>query len=378
MSNQTFDKVPPVFSFQRCMLVTDGAFFNLIDGKFIDHPLPVIRHGLRGTQNVSDASGDSARNAERNVSNIQQTESAKTAANATGAVVTFGLRMLDLKDSLFACAADDVQTTKAVRESVLDFVERAKGSDGLVEVSQRIARNVANGSWLWRNRTSAKTIKIDIVEAVDNEKPMLTFDALSIPMNHFRDISADEKSLADILANGLRGDRDASIHVRATITFGVSGSVEVFPSQAYIEDKPQGFARPLYKLSGTLNRERGDNTEGVREMGQAGLRDQKISNRLRTIDTWYKEFDLVGRPQPIEPNGASLDLMQFFRSDRGGDSAASLFARLNAIDPSSPDGMYVIGSLIRGGVIVSKSEKKAAKAKAKSDAASEATSEVTE
>jgi hypothetical protein len=45
-------KLPGVLSFQRGTLVTDGLFFNQFsDGKLA--PLPVVRHGIRGTQNIN-------------------------------------------------------------------------------------------------------------------------------------------------------------------------------------------------------------------------------------------------------------------------------------------------------------------------------------
>ncbi len=102
-------------------------------------------------------------------------------------------------------------------------------------------------------------------------------------------------------------------------------------------------------------------------MGQAALRDQKISNRLRTIDTWYDAFDIVGKPLPVEPNGASIDLMSFFRSGKA--TAFNMFSRLNQIDPNSNEGMFCIGSMIRGGVYSGGSDKAEPKANAKTETA---------
>ena len=86
----------------------------------------------------------------------------------------------------------------------------------------------------------------------------------------------------------------------------------------------------------------------TRTMGHAALRDQKISNALRTIDTWYPAYAEYGRPLPVEPNGASLEAQEFFRDKK--TSAFEFARRLNTLDPTSPDGMFMIASLIRGGV----------------------------
>jgi CRISPR-associated protein Csy3 len=350
---ETFAKTPSILSFQRGIIVTDGAFFNLKGGQYEDHPLAVVRHGIRGTQNVSSAA-DTAKGGARDPSNIQQTETAKTDHDAEGFVVTFGLRVIDLASTLFACAADKVEITNAVRDSILGFAARAKSSAGAEDVCRRLARNVANGSWLWRNRVAASSIRIEVSGPAEK---VAEFDALAIPTRHFNDFTDGEKALAEVLLRGLQGDTDASMNVVAFISFGVKGAVEVFPSQAYVENKPSGFARPLYKLNPTRMRiaTRIADVEASQVLGQAALRDQKISNRLRTIDTWYPGFEQVKQPIPVEPNGANLELMQFFRPSKV--SAFSLFARLNQIDPNSDEGKYCIAIMLRGGVLGEKDGK---------------------
>ena len=373
-STQIFTKVPSVFSFQRSLIVSAGAFFNEIEGQSETPPVYVVRHGLRGTQNVSEA-GDTAKGTtDRSVSNVQQTETARLDQRATALVVKFGLRMLDLDSALFACASGDGNLARQVRESVVDFVARAKVSDGLQEVSRRIARNVANGSFLWRNRVVAKSVT---TTAVDSNGKSLVFDSLAIPLSSFGNYSADEIRLAEIIAAGLRGDRDAVVEIIARVDFGVKGAVEVFPSQAFVEGKPTGFARPLYKLTTEIPYSKNPEKDHQTVMGQAALRDQKISNRLRTFDTWYEAYEIVGKALPVEPNGASIDLMSFFRSGKA--TAFSMFARLNQIDPNSSEGMFCIGSMIRGGVYSGGSDKAEAKANAKAgDAKPQEAAEVSE
>lgn len=344
---ETFAKTPAILSFQRGIVVTDGAFFNLKNGQYEDFPLEVVRHGIRGTQNVSSAA-DTAKGGTRDPSNIQQTESAKTDHDADGFVVTFGLRMIDLSSTLFACAAEKVEITNAVRESILGFADRAKTSAGAEDVCRRIARNVANGSWLWRNRVTASSIRIEVLSS---SVKIAEFDAMAIPVRHFNDFTDGEKAVAEVLLRSMQGDAQASLQVVAYISFGIKGAVEVFPSQAYVESKPSGFARPLYKINPTRMRtaNRSADVESAQVLGQAALRDQKISNRLRTIDTWYPDFDQVKQPIPVEPNGANLELMQFFRPKKS--SAFSMFARLNQIDPDTDEGKFCISMMLRGGVL---------------------------
>lgn len=340
----TFKQLPGVLSFQRCMLNTDAVFFDEIAGELF--PLPVIRHGIRGTQNVSDSKDDatSVKTAARNVSNIQVTESAKTSPEADALVVQFGLRMLDLSKALFACASSaknkDISLVPQFRSTLEEFTVRAKVSSGLEEVANRIARNVLNGRWLWRNRVIAETMTITVEQGGVS---IAEANAFSVPMNHFDDYSEAERKLGAVLAAGLRGVPGMAVSVTARLTFGVSGAIEVFPSQNYVE-KAKGFARSLYKLgapekAGPLD---------IVKVGQAAMRDQKLGNALRTIDTWYPDYDMVGKPIPVEPNGASLDMMNFMRDKK--TSSFTLFKRLAELEAGSSDEMFCIAALIRGGV----------------------------
>ncbi len=352
MNAPEFKKLPGVLAFQRGLLITDATFFNVF--KDFQTPVMVVRHGIRGTQNVNkdgDPEKSTAAGAKRQeVSNIQTTDTAKLDEGALGLAVRFSLRFLDLKNVLFACApsstdADDLVRT--YRESVDDFIERAKDSPGLDEVANRFARNIANGRWLWRNRTIARQVQVQVTSA---GKEIASFDALSTPLNHFDQFTDDERKLGEFVADGLRGNDDAGLEIEATLDFGMHGALEVFPSQNYVENKPRGFARPLYCL-GTPERAdggKGMNFESTRVMGHAALRDQKISNALRTIDTWYPAFAEHGRPIPVEPNGASLEMQEFLRGSK--NSAFEFARRLNTLDPSSDEGMFMIASLIRGGV----------------------------
>jgi len=343
-------KLPGVLSFQRGTIVSDGAFYNV----FADDrrsPLPVIRHGIRGTQNVNTfivSEGSTAQTGERKVSNVQITDSAKLHPDALALEVRFDLRFLDLAGALFACAPskqDSAEAIRTMREAVQTFVDKVKNADaGPLEVACRYARNVLNGRWLWRNRTVAASIKM----RVSSGESLIAeiSDALQIPLNDFGNYSDQEQQVAKIILDGLRGDRSSRLSVSAEVRFGVTGALEVFPSQNYIEGKSKGFARPLYAISAPPEDQ---DPHSVREMGQAALRDQKIANALRTFDTWYPTYPQRGLPIAIEPNGASLDAQEFFRGTSE-SSAFALMLRIAELDPDTEAGMFMLGCLIRGGV----------------------------
>ena len=270
------NKLPGVLSFQRCLLVTDGLFYNELDNGNLS-PLWVIRHGIRGTQNINKASKEgqaaSASAKREEVSNIQTTDSAKLDANASALQVRFNLRGMDIKKALFACAPgqkDSIDDLNAFKADLAAFVDRAKESEALVHLACRYVRNIANGRFLWRNRTVASSATVEVL-LPDGTKKM--FDALATPFNHFEEVSDDERAVTEVLACGWKGDPATELRVTAHVDLGVGGAVEVFPSQNYLENKnkTRGFARPLYCVGGAPD---GQDQHSVRIMGQAALRDQ--------------------------------------------------------------------------------------------------------
>jgi CRISPR-associated protein Csy3 len=343
-------KLPSVLSFQRGMVVSDGLFFNQFSDGTVS-PLHVVRHGIRGTQNInkkgSTKDGATAGSAKRQeVSNIQTTDTAKLAPGSVALQVRFDVRFINLNSALFACAPgkDDLaEDLQVLRSALSGFIARAKESDGLKEVARRYARNIANGRFLWRNRVIAKAVTVSVKDA---NTELASFEALSIPIHEFSNYSEEECKVADVIAAGLRGDRQAKLSICAKVDFGIEGPVEVFPSQNYLEDKAKGFARPLYCVGDSPTEQL---NHSIKELGQAALRDQKLGNALRTFDTWYPTFATRGNAIPVEPNGASLDAQEFFRDSKD-TSGFHLMLRMAELDVDSADGMFLLACIIRGGV----------------------------
>lgn len=354
-SEATFKKTVAVLSFQRGFVMSDAVLNNLFADARPASPVQVVRHGIRGTQNVNKSAketstaGDTKR---QEVSNIQETDSAKLHPEASAMQACFGIRFLNLDNALFACApGKDDKDFEAFRDSITAFIERAKNSQGLAEVSNRYARNILNGRWLWRNRLLAKTVAVSVTQGHDAQALCAGVDALKLPLNDFDAYRPEELALGKIIADGLSGNPVATLNVSATVDFGMTGAIEVFPSQNYLSDKPRGFARSLYCVGKSAAV---DNTQGIRVMGTAALRDQKVANAIRTIDTWYPDYEQNGcKPIPVEPNGASLEAQRFFREigdKKNKSSAFDIIKALNITDPDSPQGMFFIACLVRGGV----------------------------
>jgi CRISPR-associated protein Csy3 len=342
--------LPGVLSFQRGIIPSDAVMENIFEEEE-PTPIKVIRHGIRGTQNVN-------KEGEKDAGQIQITESAKTDPEAKGMAVTFSLKILPLEKLLHACASaqkDKEKTQDEVRAAISEFLEGSKESR-IDELCLRYARNLLNGRWLWRNLILAKSISIEITEGdkvlASVEKPTSRED--------FNNPTEQEKAVAKRLKEGFLGGSDTdpvNLTIRAEIDFGCKGSLEVFPSQNYIDDKPKGFARSLYKLRVLKLRKKqseGASFEDFIVRGDAALRDQKIGNAIRTIDTWHGGGDF---PIAVEPKGANIEQNKHFRTSPDLDGF-KLMGEVGTGELKDEQALFVLACMIRGGVYGGENEKK--------------------
>lgn len=341
-------KLPDVLSFQRGTIITDGLMSSIVlddSGNERAVPVKVVRHGIRGVN--SHPKGD-------NVSNIQRTESAKTHPRSIGLSVAFSFRTIPAGSLLFSCS------DSAFRRVVDEFIDRffTRGVPEFDEVCRRYARNILNGRWLWRNRILGET---QVIATVGDKK----YSSQGSQLRDFDAYTEDEQGLARAIATGLLSSDSLSpaIRVEGRVLFGFTGEVEVFPSQNMVGNKPKGFARSLYKVDMPSRRElqevmngankngsdAGDFVADMIDMGKAAIRDQKIGNAIRTIDTWYADFS--GVPIPVEPNGANLEANTVFR--KGSQNANALMSKMDEMHPGQTfdeEAAFLIAVLIRGGV----------------------------
>lgn len=353
MTTSQNSKLPTLLSFQRAMIVSDGIMKSRIrgkDGQYEEALIPVIRHGIRGILPKKKRTSEGF----ETVANIQRTETAKTDPNSDGLIVEFSLKMVNPRHLISSCSDD------GYRKKLDQFFDEWFKCDveEFEEVCRRLARNILNGRWLWRNRILGDYQ----VEAELREKK---YSGKGSKMRDFNDYTDDEKNLAkEVIRKGLLAELGESptLKVRATVNFGMVGSVEVFPSQNMVTNTPKGFARSLYKVDVPSGRElsrifapkdpneAGEWMADLVFMGYAALRDQKISNAIRTIDTWYDQYEKLKIPIPIEPNGASLELNEEFRT--GNSSAQELLKKISDIkhgEGFNTKAAFLIGIFIRGG-----------------------------
>lgn len=344
-----------VLAAMRGINISDAPMCSIVGKELL--PIAVMRHGIRGTQNVSRKKTDKA----AEVSNIQITESAKTHPQATGMHLRFALQVTPLNRLMTAC--DNPQ----IRADIEQFLAHAATSEELMELCRRYARRVFSGSFLWRNLTLAQSLDIQ-ASCAGQTAQALGERPFELAERGFSDYTEEEIKLARWLQSSFAAQASLGhgIEVSAKVHFSNAGAFEVYPSQMYVSGKPQGFARPLYKLNpisaSEMNRARSDKDvhafmDSI-HMGQAAIRDQKVGNALRTIDTWYASGTVP--PIAIEPNGASLSDNEFHRRPESGNSFFDLLPSIRQLTqdlkpegggmPPSPDAMFVLAVFIRGGV----------------------------
>lgn len=81
---------------------------------------------------------------------------------------------------------------------------------------------------------------------------------------------------------------------------------------------------------------------------------QKIGNALRTIDTWYPDFEEQKSAIAIEPYGAVTNLGKAYRTPKAKQDFFSLFDKYALGEPleNVEQEHYVMAVLVRGGVLV--------------------------
>jgi CRISPR-associated protein Csy3 len=349
----TDEKKGSVLAVMRGINVSDAPMYSIAQ-RGEPQPIAVMRHGIRGTQNLSKKKSDE-------VSNIQITETAKTSPDALGLQVRFSLQTTPLRKLVTACDQPEVRTNIDL------FLQTAENSEELMELCRRYARRIFSGSFLWRNLTLAQNLNI---EATCESKTVKVEgeQAFALAERGFTDYIEAELTLAQWLQRSFVTEASigAGIEITAQVRFANTGAFEVYPSQVYVSNKPSGFARPLYKLNpispAELMRQRND--QDVQTfmdslvMGQAAIRDQKVGNAIRTIDTWYADGNVP--PIAVEPNGASLSANVFYRDVKSGKSFFDLLPRIKTLTQQlhthasgvqpSPEAMFALAVFIRGGV----------------------------
>ena len=203
---------------------------------------------------------------------------------------------------------------------------------GFTELAKRYALNIANARFLWRNRVGAE--KIEVIVTV-NDQEFVTFNAFDYKLHDFDSVDAKVKNLADQIAQALKGEVPYLL-IKVEAYALVGKGQEVYPSEELVLDKGKGDkSKILYQVNDV-----------------AAMHSQKIGNALRTIDTWYPDFEEQKSAIAIEPYGAVTNLGKAYRTPKAKQDFFSLFDKYALGEPleNVEQEHYVMAVLVRGGV----------------------------
>ena len=168
-----------------------------------------------------------------------------------------------------------------------------------------------------------------------NNKDAITFNALEYSLHDFEHVDAKVQVLADQIAQALKGELPYLL-IKIEAYALVGKAQEVYPSEELVLDKGNGTkSKILYHVNDV-----------------AAMHSQKVGNALRTIDTWYPDFDEKKTAIAIEPYGAVTNLGKAYRTPKDKKDFFTLFDKyaLGETLENTDQEHYVMAVLVRGGV----------------------------
>jgi CRISPR-associated protein Csy3 len=179
-----------------------------------------------------------------------------------------------------------------------------------------------------KQETIVEVIKNGIVDKT------FTFDSSDFDLSNFDVDNKDLEELANMICEAFTGESGLLLNVKSFCYMG--NGQDVFPSEEFIQDKAKA--------------KKGDKSKQLFSLdGQAALHSQKIGNAIRTIDTWYSEYDERLVPISAECYGAVTTLGRAFRSKENFYTLLDGWI-LKDNELTDEQKHFVISILIRGGV----------------------------
>lgn len=333
------DDKASVLAFEKKLVPSDGHIYgtNWADRTQIT-PLKLSEKSVRGTiSNRLKAAikGDPAKlNAEVEKANLQIVDACALGEAQDTLKLTFTLKVLGGITEPSAC--NNALFKQSYQTAARSYIEQ----HAFAELAKRYATNIANARFLWRNRVGAEQIEVHVKAKNNTVNEEWTFDACELSTRHFDSDDQKINALAELIAKTLASDSDFLL-LDINCFANLGRAQEVYPSEELVLQKGSGDkSKVLYKVG---------------ELEIAAMHSQKLGNALRTIDTWYPEFDdpqTSASPIAIEPYGAVTNLGKAYRTPAAKKDFYTFFdkwARGEKLERDE-DEHYVMATLVRGGV----------------------------
>lgn len=328
-------KIPAsVLAFEKKLVPSDGLMYGTTweNRNSQPEPLKLQEKSVRGTiSNRLKKSEEGKIDAKIESANLQTIDSCALTPNQDTLKLNFTLKVLGGVENPSACNHEGFNQTYS--EAVTGYI----AEHGFTELAHRYAVNLANGRFFWRNRVGSENIEVQINVLNNDISKNWVFDSLDFNTQDFNDQSSDVKELADLIAKTLSGEKEFLL-LEINAFAKVGKSQDVYPSEELVLDK---------------NNSKEKKSKILYEVNQvAAMHSQKIGNAIRTIDTWYPEYENHKRPISIDPYGAVTNLGRAYRQPKEKKDFFSLFDRFSQGEKlgSIEEEHFVMAVLVRGGV----------------------------
>ncbi|CAH9050924.1 CRISPR-associated protein Csy3 [Pseudoalteromonas haloplanktis] len=333
-----------VLAFEKKLVPSDGYMYGTQweerNSNASQTALQLIEKSVRGTiSNRLDKAtkGDPVKlNAKVESPNLQTVDSCALAPEQDTLKLHFTLKVLGGVQTPSAC--NNALFKESYTKAVNSYIEK----EGFKELGKRYALNLANARFLWRNRVGAENIEVQVNALNKDNKQSWVFDATQFSTRHLDNEDKQVIELGERIAAALSSEDDF-LMLEINCFVQVGKAQEVYPSEELVFEKNNN--KDKHKKSKILY--------SVNDI--AAMHSQKLGNALRSIDTWYPEFDDAEKsagPIAIEPYGAVTNLGKAYRTPKDKQDFYTFFdkwARGTELERIE-DEHYVMATLVRGGV----------------------------
>ncbi|WP_428354694.1 type I-F CRISPR-associated protein Csy3 [Methyloprofundus sp.] len=328
-------KIPAsVLAFEKKLVPSDGLMYGTTwEGRNSQStPLKLQEKSVRGTiSNRLKKSEEGKIDAKIESANLQTVDSCALTPEQDTLKLNFTLKVLSGVEHPSACNHEGFNQTYT--QAVTDYIKE----HSFTEIANRYASNLANGSFFWRNRVGCEMLEVKINVLNNDSDKNWTFNSLDNDTQDFSNLSNDVTEMGSLIAKTLSGENEFLL-LEINAFAKVGKSQDVYPSEELVLDKnssKEKKSKILYHVNDV-----------------AAMHSQKIGNAIRTIDTWYPDFDTHKKPIAIDPYGAVTNLGRAYRQPKQKIDFFSLFDRFSQAEKleNVEEEHFVMAVLVRGGV----------------------------
>jgi len=329
--------IASVLAFEKKLIPSDGLMYGTTWENRLKNvsPLALREKSVRGT--ISNRLKAAIKNdplklnAEVEKPNLQTVDSCSLTEGQDTLVVKFTLKVLSNVQQPSAC--NHQEFNQKYQQIAGSYIEK----EAFKELAKRYAINIANGRFLWRNRVGVDNLEANVKLAGSDTQ--WNFDAKTISIRHFDVDHSGIDELASVIADALSGKKDF-ILLEITAFAQIGRAQDVYPSEELVLNKNNSSKGNKSKILYSVN-------------DIAAMHSQKIGNAIRTVDTWYPDYEDANiGPIALEPYGAVTNLGVAYRNPKAKSDFFTLFDKwvLEGELDSVNDKHCVMGVLVRGGV----------------------------